>query len=168
VRIHRIVSGGQTGADRAALDAAIAAGRPYAGWCPAGGLAEDLTEPPGLLAVYPGLLEASSPDPAVRTRLNVRDSHATLVVASPEDDPDGGPRGRHASTGSPGTDLTVATAAELGRPCLVSSDADAVLRWLDTLGHELTLGVAGPRESEQPGTYARARVLLEEVLRRDG
>jgi len=154
VRVHRIVSGGQTGADRAGLDVAIALGRPYAGWCPAGGLAEDLSEPPGLLARYPLLSESPSTDPAVRTRLNVRDSHATLVVRDP-----GG--------SSPGTGLTIRMAIRLGRPWLESTDPAAVLAWLGGLGHELTLNVAGPRESERPGTYATARALLEEVLGRD-
>ena len=53
VQVTRIVSGGQTGADRAALDIAIELGIAYGGWCPAGGWAEDFPEPPGLLAFYP-------------------------------------------------------------------------------------------------------------------
>jgi len=154
VRVVRIVSGGQTGADRAALDAALAAGLEYAGWCPSGGRAEDLPEPPGLLAQYPGLREAPSADPEVRTRLNVRDSHATLVV-------------RAAHVPSLGTDLTVETAGALGRPCLVTDGSvDEVRHWLEGLGHGLTLNVAGPRESEQPGLYAVARVLLDALLER--
>ncbi|WP_425283373.1 YpsA SLOG family protein [Methyloceanibacter marginalis] len=48
-----IVSGGQTGVDRAALDAAIAAGLPYRGWCPKGGWAEDYPHPPGVRTRYP-------------------------------------------------------------------------------------------------------------------
>src|SRR5262245_14533482 len=77
-----IISGGQTGADRAALDAAIALGVPYGGWCPKGGWAEDMPSPPGILARYPALREASSADPSERTRLNVQDSDATLLVTS--------------------------------------------------------------------------------------
>lgn len=154
MRVVRIVSGGQTGADRAALDAALEAGVPYAGWCPAGGWAEDLPEPPGLLAAYPALRESPSPDPAVRTRLNVRDSDATLVV-------------RAAHVRSPGTDLTVRTAGDLGRPCLVTAGSAAeVRRWLHDIGPEVTLNVAGPRESEQPGLYAVTRVLLAALLGR--
>jgi hypothetical protein len=155
VRIRRIVSGGQAGADRGALDAALALGRPYAGWCPAGGLAEDRPDPPGLLASYPGLTETSSADAAERTERNVRDSDATLVV-------------RADGVGSPGTDLTVATARRLGRPCLVTTgDAEAVRRWLATLGEDLVLNVAGPRASEQPDAYVRTRSLVEEILRGD-
>jgi hypothetical protein len=46
-RVARLVSGGQSGVDRAALDAALAAGLPHGGWCPAGGWVEDLPTPPG-------------------------------------------------------------------------------------------------------------------------
>ena len=154
VRIARIVSGGQAGADRAALDAAVRHGLEHGGWCPAGGWAEDRPDPPGLRRDYPALRETRSPDPAERTRLNVRDSHATLVV--------------HCHPGdSAGTDLTVDAAARLGRPCLVTTDAEAVLDWLSALGRELTLNVAGPRESEQPGAYATTIDLLDRVLRAD-
>ena len=149
--LARLVSGGQTGADRAALDVAIDRGPPYGGWCPLGGWAEDFPNPPGLLLAYPGLTEVPATDRDVRTRWNVRDSHATLVV-------------RQAGTASPGTDLTVATAVELGRPHLVSTDADEVVDWLRELGRLLTLNVAGPRESEQPGVHDATRRLLGEVL----
>lgn len=153
-RIDRLVSGGQTGADRAALDAAIAHGLPYGGWCPAGGWAEDHPAAPGLLAVYPALTATGSADPGERTRLNVRESHATLILRTP------GAR-------SPGTDLTRRTAAALDRPCLESAgDVDEILDWLDGLGPGLTLNVTGPRESEQPGLYAHSRRVLGEVLRR--
>ena len=149
--LARLVSGGQTGADRAALDEALARGLPYGGWCPVGGWAEDLPTPPGLLLAYPGLTEVPSTDRDVRTRWNVRDSDATLVV-------------RRAASTSPGTDLTVATAIDLGRPHLVSTGAEEVVDWLLGLGGLLTLNVAGPRESEQPGVYDATRRLLGEVL----
>jgi hypothetical protein len=154
--VVRVVSGGQTGADRAALDAAIALGLEYGGWCPAGGWAEDLTEPPGLLARYPRLHEAPSAEPSVRTWLNVRDSDATLVV-------------RLTATPTPGTAHTLESARELGRPYLVThGDRDAVLAWLRELvrelGEEITLNVAGPRESLEPGVYAVTRSLLDDVL----
>lgn len=58
----RIVSGGQTGADRAALDVAIELAIDYGGWCPAGGWAEDFPEPPGLLAAYPKLAATTEAD----------------------------------------------------------------------------------------------------------
>ena len=148
-----IVSGGQTGVDRAALDAAVAVGVPYGGWCPAGGFAEDLPDPPGLLAPYPQLRETETPDPAERTRRNVRDSTATLVVS---------PRELVAG----GTLLTLDEAVRLGRPHLVTTGpAQAVSDWLGTLATPCILNVAGPRDSEWPEGYAIARPLLEELLR---
>jgi Circularly permutated YpsA SLOG family len=54
----RIRSGGQTGVDRAALDAAVLTERPYEGWCPKGGWAEDFLHPPGLLTKYPDLKDS--------------------------------------------------------------------------------------------------------------
>lgn len=71
---ERIISGGQTGADRAALDAALACGLPIGGWCPRGRRAEDGQIP----ARYP-LVETPSRDYRQRTRWNVRDSDFTLV-----------------------------------------------------------------------------------------
>ena len=151
--VRRVVSGGQTGADRAALDAAREAGIAHGGWCPAGGLAEDLTEPPGLLARYPGLRETDTSDPAERTVLNVRDSDATLAVV-----PSGPPTG--------GTLLAVQEASRLVRPCLVTTgeDPEAVVQWLAAVGEGITLNVAGPRESTEPGVYATTRRLLDAVL----
>jgi putative molybdenum carrier protein len=151
--VARIVSGGQTGVDRAALEVGRSAGIPIGGWCPAGGWAEDLTDPPGLLALYPELHATPSSDPAVRTRWNVRDSDATLVIT-------------RARATSPGTTLTVAIAEELGRPHLVAdvTDVDGVRAWLHGLPTGLVLDVAGPRESEAPGIHAEARALLEAVL----
>ena len=156
-----IVSGGQAGVDRGALDAAVAAGAPYGGWCPAGGIAEDLPEAPGLLARYPSLRETASPEPDVRTRLNVRDSDATLVVA-----PDGPLTG--------GTRLTVEVADRTGRPHLVTTggaaQAPAVLAWLREVAAgldpdaPLVLNVAGPRASGWAGGHEAARALVASVL----
>jgi hypothetical protein len=151
----RIVSGGQTGVDRAALDVAIALGLPYAGWCPAGGRAEDLPDPPGLLAAYPELIETADDDPRQRTVWNVRDSDATLVVTRPE-------------VTSPGTALAVVTAQRLGRSLLVlhtEAGADELESWLRLLGPDVALNVAGPRESQAPGIYAEATWLLTHALR---
>ena len=151
-QITRIVSGGQTGADRAALDVAIELGIDYGGWCPAGGWAEDYPQPPGLLAFYPKLTATAEPESAVRTRLNVRDSDATLIVWD----------GR---TPSPGTQLTIEMAQELGRSLLVTPGvADETRAWLTALGSGVVLNVAGPRESGSPGTYDRTVELLLAVL----
>ena len=150
----KIVSGGQTGVDRAALDAAVAHGLAYGGWCPQGGWAEDLPSPPGLLARYPGLRETPSRDPAERTHWNVRDSDRTLMLVDAR-----GP------AASPGTVLTRGLADRYGRPHLVvdldqADAADRIAAWLDGAGHGLALNVAGPRESETPGIYDKALDVL--------
>ena len=76
----KIISGGQTGVDRAALDAAIEHDLPWGGWCPKGGWAEDFPNPPGLLARYPHLKETILAHPLQRTEWNVRDSDAALII----------------------------------------------------------------------------------------
>ena len=154
-RIAYIRSGGQTGADRGALDAARAAGVPICGWCPPGGLAEDMPEAPGLLALYPELKEGEAPGYVERTALNVRDSHATLIVA-----PDG-------LEPLSGTEMTERFARDYGRPCLViegAGDIDSVRAWLSGLGFGITLNVAGPRESKTPGTYKATHEVVRQLL----
>lgn len=147
------MSGGQTGVDRAALESARRAGLPIGGWCPAGGVAEDLAEPPGVLGLFPELRETPSADPAQRTEWNVRDSDATLILV------------RDAVV-SPGTARTVAFAVELGRPHLVADvrEPSVVRTWLDHLADGAILNVAGPRESQAPGIGAAAGALLDAVL----
>src|SRR5262249_17950936 len=97
--LQKVVSGGQSGVDRAALDAAIALSITNGGWCPRGRLAEDGQIPP----LYP-LRETATEDVAVRTELNVLDSDGTLIL----------------STGAPkdGTVLTKTCAEHYGKPLL--------------------------------------------------
>ena len=155
-KIARIRSGGQTGADRAALDAARELGIPICGWVPMGGLAEDMPEAPGLLAVYPELQESASESYVERTALNVRDAHATLVVA---------PSGLEPCSG---TQMTVQFAEAMHRPCLVIrgvEEVGAVRTWLEGLGRELTLNIAGPRESKAPGTYEVTKQVVTTLLK---
>ena len=83
-RIRKIRSGGQTGVDRAALDAARQCGLKICGWCPKGGWAEDCPEPPGLLALYPELRETPLENVSQRTVWNVRDADATLIICPEE------------------------------------------------------------------------------------
>jgi putative molybdenum carrier protein len=157
--IGRIVSGGQTGPDRAALDFALVHHIRYGGWCPRRGWAEDLRTPPGLLARYPCLKETPSDDVDQRTVWNIRDSDATLVLTQK--------LGRSASRG---TDLTEQWAAELARPFALLDVLDLVdarmicERLLGELPPGGTLNIAGPRESEAPGIYARSRRLLDQLL----
>jgi hypothetical protein len=160
-----IISGGQSGVDRAALDVAIERGIPYGGWCPKGGWAEDMPEPPGLLAHYPHLREIPSADPAERTQKNVRDSDACLILVD-----------RSGVSVSDGTALAETLAAQVGKPLKVvdvgAADAAAQVRaWLDALlaAHAgeapFRLAVGGPRESEAKGIYGKARVVLAEVMK---
>src|SRR5262245_28814130 len=158
----RIISGGQSGVDRAALDAALVIGMAYGGWCPAGGWAEDSPEPPGVLQKYPLLRPTPLADPAQRTEWNVRDADATLILVES--------RGLAASQG---TMLARALAQKYRKPLLVV-DLDArdaherVVSWLRALveaqGPDLALGIGGPRESEAPGICALATAFLEALL----
>jgi hypothetical protein len=157
-----IISGGQTGVDRAALDGAIAHGIAWRGWCPKDGWAEDFPDPPGLLARYPNLRETPLADPAQRTAWNVRDSDAILIVVD------------HAGVAvSKGTSSAKEWTDRYGKPLLVVDvshpNATAqVAGWLrdqvERFGADMKLGVGGPRESEAPGIYASARALMVGVL----
>ncbi len=151
--VKKIVSGGQTGTDRAALDWAIAHGIPHGGWCPAGRRAEDGAIP----AVYQ-LAETPSRSYQQRTRWNVRDSDATLIISQ-----------RSELTG--GSKRTQELAAAMGKPCLhlhAGMDMAAALR--EFLGkHAVSvLNVAGPRESTEPGIGAFVMVTLDDCASGDG
>lgn len=153
-------SGGQTGVDRAALDAALDRGLPIGGWVPRGRLAEDGQVPPR----YSQVREAETPVYATRTRLNVQATDATLVLRM-------GP-----ATG--GTLETMVTARDLDRPMLEidlevtdpAGAAEIVIPWLEglfTTRSSLRLNVAGPRASQAPMSYARAKAVLDRVFAQD-
>ena len=149
MRPEKIVSGGQSGVDRAALDVAAELSLPRGGWCPRGRYAED-----GPISdVYP-LKETPSPATSQRTEWNVRDADGTLVLT--EGEPSGG------------TAVTIEFAHRHKKPCLVvdlEEDAEpgAVGRWIAE--HRVAvLNVAGPRESKCPGIYHRAAAFLREAL----
>ena len=147
--LRRIVSGGQSGVDRAALDAALAAGLEAGGWCPRGRWAEDGPIP----ARYP-LREAPLRRVCQRTLMNIRDSDATLVLVR------GQARG--------GTALTIRGLAA-ARPRLVidpqRSDAVRRVRWWLARHRVACLNVGGPRLSEDPEIYDLARGLLDPLFR---
>ena len=154
----KIISGGQTGVDRAALDVARETHIPYSGWCPKGGWAEDLPDPPGLLALYEALRATPETAPAQRSEWNVRDSNALMMLV------DGS-----GLTVSTGTEGALAYAEKLGKPHIVidldASDAVAQARaWLAGTQRPLALCIGGPRESEAPGIYAKAKAFLDAVL----
>lgn len=144
-----IVSGGQTGVDRAALDLALELGLPCGGFCPRGRLAED-----GPLDERYPLTETPSADYAQRTEWNVAHSDATLILHR------GSPRG--------GTALTVRLAMSCGKPRRLvdlaqEADPRPVADWARAFR---VLNVAGPRESQSPGIYEAARSFLRAVLSR--
>lgn len=150
MRPRRILSGGQTGVDRAALDWAIAHGIPHGGWCPKHRLAED-----GPIPLRYDLIETASEDPAERTLLNVRDSQGTLILN----------RGDLAG----GSLLTLYCAERLQRPCLVVPLEEAerwvepVRAWLAAQGIEV-LNLAGPRASQRPGIEAQVWGFLDALF----
>jgi hypothetical protein len=147
--VGRIVSGGQTGVDRAALEVAVELGIPCGGWCPRGRRAEDGAVPD----CFP-LQETPGRDYPQRTAWNIRDSDATLVLTR------GSLRG--------GTALTVRAARQQARHVLVVDLGDSpspqpARAWLEL--HEVgVLNVAGPRESENPGIADQARAFLRLLL----
>lgn len=147
--LQRLVSGGQTGVDRAALDVALDVGLPCGGWCPKGRRAED-----GILSSRYPLKETPSEEYAQRTTWNVRDADGTLILTM-------GP-----ATG--GTAQTIDDAIRLKKPYLmidVAAPADpaAIRTWL-VANQIRTLNVAGPRESKCPGIYADASQFLHQLL----
>ena len=158
----KLISGGQSGVDRAVLDVALARGIDYGGWCPQGGWAEDFPRPPGLLTQYPKLQETPLADPAQRTEWNVRDADACLIVV------DAGGIGV-----SRGTALAQELAHRYRKPLLVADLAAADIRkdaalWLRVQvarhGGDLKLAVGGPRESEAAGIYARATRFIAALI----
>jgi hypothetical protein len=158
----KLICGGQSGVDRAGLDVAVERSIAYGGWCPKGGWAEDFPEPPGLLARYPDLRETPLADPAQRTEWNVRDADACLIIV----DADG-------LQASRGTVLADELSRRYGKPCFVADlgEVDVLDRtaaWLraqvNGFGADFRLAIGGPRESEAPGIYARAKAFIGSLM----
>lgn len=154
-----IVSGDQTGADRAALDFAIEFGLAHGGWCPRGRLAED-----GPIDARYDLRETPSRRYAQRTEWNVRDSDATVVFSI-------------AAELTGGSALTLAVAQRLGKPCLHLSSETASAFGQDPAGellallaehHVERLNLAGPRASQEPQVAEFVRSVLVAALDRCG
>jgi len=148
----KIVSGGQTGADRGALDAALEIGHPCGGWCPRGRTSEAGRIPES----YP-LQEHDSEIHAARTEANVRGSDGTLIFTS------GQPEG--------GTALTVECARRHLKPFylidLAGSPRQVDLQKVWEWGYEhqvFVLNVAGPRESKNPGIEKAVHDIVLKLL----
>jgi hypothetical protein len=145
----KIISGGQTGVDRAALDVALELGIPCGGWCPQGRKAEDGPIDPK----YP-LKETLSPNYQHRTEKNLREADGTLILTK-------GPV-------SGGTSFTIQLAIEYRKPHLIIDLDDKlgplmVRDWGEKNQIEV-LNVAGPRESKVPGIHDRTVDFLKKVL----
>ena len=154
--IEKVISGGQTGVDMAALKAARAVGIPTGGWCPKGWLTE-VGPQPELLKRF-GLRQLPSEKYPARTRANVELADCTIIIADTLD---------------AGSDLTARICRELGKPMRhVTRSAlgsgrpqtvQDVVEWLGERKHD-TVNVAGNRESKSPGIEREAEVFLREVF----
>ncbi|MRR55710.1 MAG: hypothetical protein EG822_14600 [Deltaproteobacteria bacterium] len=144
-----IISGGQTGADRAGLDAAMEAGIPVGGYCPKGRLAEDGTVP----VKYP-LIELTKGGYPARTERNVVESDGTLIL--------------NVGKLSGGTRLTQDCTMKHGKPCLVvqldhEPETAPVRHWVEEHSIHI-LNIAGPRESKHPGLHDIAVAFLRRLF----
>ncbi len=148
--VQRIVSGGQTGVDRGALDAAISLGLEHGGWCPRGRIAED-----GPIPTRYQLVETRTSQYRERTEKNVLDSDGSLILF------------RAVLRG--GTELTRRLAIQYRKPHLLVDlaqplDESVIRQWLIVEGIQV-LNVAGPRESSAVGIASDTRRLVRSVFR---
>lgn len=156
----KIISGGQTGVDRGALDAAITAGVAHGGFCPRGRRAEDQVIPSAYM-----LTEAPTEAYPARTEMNIRLAHGTLILV----------RSQTGVRATPGTRLTLSLCQSLGKPLYVADlrqgqHVAEVVAWIEKLARdlevpdgwlpgiveptdELIINVAGSRESKMPGIH---------------
>jgi len=152
-KIRKIISGGQTGVDRAALDFALEHSIEIGGFVPKNRWAED-----GRISEkYPNLIETESENPAERTELNIKNSDATLILSH------GALQG--------GSLLTKEFSEKYHKPFLhidfsafaIEWAVEETLKWLDSIDCE-TLNIAGSRASEDAEIYAKTKVFLEELF----
>lgn len=156
MKLRKIISGGQTGVDRAALDACLKAGFPCGGWCPAGRRAED-----GIIPTLYPLREMDSVYYDDRTRQNILDSNATLIIY--QDDLTGG------------TLLTYRLANALNQPVFlfkvspffIDESLEELLHFLKTNSVEI-LNIAGPRASQWAKAYESALLITSGLIKKIG
>lgn len=153
MHLVKIVSGGQTGVDRGALDAAAEAGVSTGGFCPRGRLAEDGEIPPRYQ-----LTELPTVHYAKRTAANVQAADATLILT------------RSRAISSAGTRLTRRLVLDSNKPLLVAAlsgtkqgSVKSVADWIETHGIRV-LNVAGPRESQSVGIYEETKRFVGQVI----
>lgn len=148
-RPRKIISGGQTGVDRAALDAALELGIPIGGWCPRGRKSEDGTIPDK----YP-LIETPKSYSLQRTEWNIRDSDATLILNIGELEG--------------GTKRTLEIVQNISKPVMIiqleqKQSVKKAISWLSMNRVEI-LNIAGPRSSKRPSVYQQAFLICLELL----
>ena len=150
--ITKLVSGGQTGADRAALDVALKHGFPHGGWCPKGRKAED-----GPIGGQYKLVETPRADYLQRTEWNVRDTDGTVVFTMSKE-----------VTG--GSLKTIAFAQKHKKPCIHISPSLSyenpalILQRFAQEHHIRVLNVAGSRESKEPGVWKWTYTVIEDAF----
>jgi len=145
----KIISGGQSGVDRAALDFCLNKNINCGGWCPKGRKSEEGRIPD----IYP-LTETKTTDYEERTRLNVMDSDGTMIIFMDNMDT--------------GTILTKTLLIELKKPFLLVNlsnkiKPESIIKWIEN-NHIKILNIAGPRESNQPGIYQLTLEFLRMVF----
>ena len=147
----KIISGGQTGVDRAALDFALNYNIPCGGWCPKGRLAEDGVIPDK----YP-LKESNTLDYNERTEKNISFSDATIVI--------------HSNKVDKGTKLTIDLCLKYHKPLLLINlnnfKIAEIANWIQD-HHINILNIAGPRESNSPGIYDKTLDLLNCIFEKN-
>jgi len=169
--IRKVISGGQTGADRGGLDAALTSGVKHGGWCPRGRRAED-----GVIPSRYELTETDTSAYVVRSRMNVCDARATLVFTYGE--PMGGSLttlklcekekkpGLHCDLASQSTKQAERYISEwLTRHAMLNAP---VLPGLERESSGISLNVAGSRESMAPGIQDRVFAVVKSILERFG
>ncbi|MBA2657356.1 MAG: putative molybdenum carrier protein [Tatlockia sp.] len=156
--IRKIITGGQTGVDQAALSAATESGIDVGGWCPKNGADENNIN---ILELYPALKESHSKNPNLRTKLNIRDSDGTLIIV---------PSWPLPEALKDGTQLTFVLAKQLKKPHLIinltkKTQANAqISSWIED-NNISKLNIAGPRESNCPGINSETYQLLLDLFR---
>ena len=145
----KIISGGQTGVDRAALDFALNNGINCGGWCPLGRKAED-----GKISDKYPLLETKSSKYSERTKLNVQNSDGTLIFFN--------------QTLDKGSTLTATLANKYCKPLFyynfsANTNFSEITLWIDSNKIKI-LNIAGSRESNSTGIYTKTYTLLNKIF----
>lgn len=148
--LRKIISGGQTGADRAALDFGFWHDIPHGGWCPKGRLSED-----GVIEARYQLQETSTKSYPQRTERNVRESDGTVILTM-------------SAKLSGGSKKTAEFATNHDKPWLHLHPGDwqkevNLLRFIDEHRIEV-LNVAGTRASKEPGVYQFVKETMERTF----